>query len=249
MDDGEMGWCRLHNIRCLCILGSGEHHHVCRGCLGLECAFARLAAVGRLFEEPDRRVGHAREVSLPIGVDRTEQILRCLLGQVGLLEHSLRRVDVRQVQRRSRVARVKDGRQSHTGPQRTHHDSVHIIVHDMPRGAVVDRVDHVIVSVVLVAVQVGGATAVAGEMHKERVMGLGILDEPLHGPHDVGLGRDAHRVLLVVGEDDHVLTAIAELVVKEARHVGDIVDAPFQGVGLSVVVDADEEGLATTRTS
>ena len=45
-------------------------------------------------------------------------------------------------------------------------------------------------------------------VEEERVVGLGVLDEPVHGAQDVLLGRLAHGVLLVVGQSDHVLALV-----------------------------------------
>lgn len=71
-------------------------------------------------------------------------------------------------------------------------------------------------------------------------MRLGILDQPLHGTNDILLGRDTQGIVLVICKDDHVLAAVAVLLVQEDGHVGDIVDAAVQGIWLSKVIDADE---------
>lgn len=125
---------------------------------------------------------------------------------------------------------------------------MHIIVYDVPGSAVVEWVDHVIVTIVLVAIQIRGAAAVAGEVDKEGVMGLGVANEPLHCAHDVRLGRDAHRIALIVGEDDHVLSAVTKALVQEGGHIGDIVDAALECIGLTKVVDADQQRPATAGT-
>lgn len=39
------------------------------------------------------------------------------------------------------------------------------------------------------------------------------------------------------------------LLMQERRHIGDIVDAAFQLVGLTDVVDSDEQGAASTGAS
>jgi hypothetical protein len=53
----------------------------------------------------------------------------------------------------------------------------------------------------------------AREMEEEGVVGLGVLDQPVHGPDDIILGGDAHGVALVVGKDDHILAVIPEALV------------------------------------
>jgi hypothetical protein len=80
-------------------------------------------------------------------------------------------------------------------------------------------------------------------VEKQRVVGLGVLDEPVHGAQDVGLGRLAHGVLLVVGQDDHVLALVAKVRVQVAAHVLDVVDAAAQLALLAEVVDADQQGF------
>lgn len=83
---------------------------------------------------------------------------------------------------------------------------------------------------------------------KERVIGLCAFDQPLHGPQHVCLCGNAHRILLIVGEDDHVLPPVAVSLVEENGHFLDIVNAALQLIGLSEVVDADEKGFATSST-
>lgn len=85
-------------------------------------------------------------------------------------------------------------------------------------------------------------------MDKERVIGLCTLDQPLHGPQHVCLCGHAHRILLIVGEDDHVLPPVAVSLVEKNGHFLDIVNAALQLIGLSEVVDADEKGFATSST-
>lgn len=79
-----------------------------------------------------------------------------------------------------------------------------------------------------------------GEVDEEGVVGLGVANEPLHGPEDVRLGRETHWILLVVGEDDHIFSAVAKALVQERRHVADIVDAALERVWLPEVVNADQ---------
>lgn len=48
-------------------------------------------------------------------------------------------------------------------------------------------------------------------MEEEGVIGLGTLDEPMHGAQNVLLSGLAHLILLVVGEYDHVFPPVAKL--------------------------------------
>ena len=95
--------------RCLRILGPREHHHIRRRRLGHNRALPSRAPNRRFLEKPNRRLGHPGQIAVAVRVDRAEQILRGLLGQIRFLEHPLRRVDVGQVQRRPGMARVEDG--------------------------------------------------------------------------------------------------------------------------------------------
>ncbi len=84
-------------------------------------------------------------------------------------------------------------------------------------------------------------------MQEQGVVGLGALDEPLHGADDVGLGGLHDGVLRVVGQDDHVLALVVVVFAEEVGHVVDVVDAAAQLALLAKVVDADEQRLALTR--
>ena len=86
-------------------------------------------------------------------------------------------------------------------------------------------------------------------MEEQRVVRLRIFDQPVHGAQDVRLGRLAHGVLLVVGQDDHVLARVAEVLVEVGAHVLDVVDAAAQLAALAEVVDADEQRLAPARAA
>lgn len=84
-------------------------------------------------------------------------------------------------------------------------------------------------------------------VEEERVVGPSILDQPVHGTKNVLLCGLAHGVLLVVGENDHILPLIAKLLHQVGRHVPDIVDAPSQLATLAKVVDANEQRFSSAR--
>ena len=69
----------------------------------------------------------------------------------------------------------------------------------------------------------------------------------MHRTQNIGLGRLAHGILLIVGQDDHVLPRIAEIAIEVCRHVLDVIDAPAELPSLTKVVDADEKGFAPPR--
>lgn len=87
------------------------------------------------------------------------------------------------------------------------------------------------------------------EMEKQRVIGLGALDEPVHGTQDVVSGGLTDRVLLVVGQDNHILPLVAVSFSQEGRDVLNIVQAAAQLAVLTEVVDANEQRLSLAGTS
>lgn len=75
-------------------------------------------------------------------------------------------------------------------------------------------------------------------MDEQRVIRHGILNQPVHGSDHVGLGWLAHRVLLVIGQDDHVFPAVPIHFVQEDGHLRHVVDTSPKLIGLAKVVDA-----------
>lgn len=59
-------------------------------------------------------------------------------------------------------------------------------------------------------------------MQKQSIVRLSILDEPLHRLENVVLGRKRARILLVVGEDHHVLGLVAKAFGDEGADVVDL---------------------------
>ena len=113
------------------VLAAGPHDHIRRAGLGLLGLLVRGLALGRFLEEAHGRRDHAAHVPARVRRDHSQESLPCFLGQVGLLENALRRVDVRQVERGAGVARIKDGRQPHAGLERLHQYAVHLVVYDV----------------------------------------------------------------------------------------------------------------------
>lgn len=90
----------------------------------------------------------------------------------------------------------------------------------------------------------GGRGVLTRIVEEERIVGLGVLDQPLHRAQDIVFGGLQDGVGLVVGQDDHVLTLVVVAVHQERRDILDIVDAALELVGGAKVVDADQQGLA-----
>lgn len=85
-------------------------------------------------------------------------------------------------------------------------------------------------------------------MEEQRIIRFRILNQPVHSAQDVLLRGLAHRILLVIGQDDHILACIAKIAVEVGGHVFDVVDAASQLTLLTKVVDTDQECLASPCT-
>jgi len=118
---------------------------------------------------------------------------------------------------------------------------MHLIVRDVADLPKVDRVDHLIVSVLLVAIEILGLATVTGIVEEEGIVWTGILNKPMHSPENVLLSRLAHGVLLVVCEDNHVLALIAKVFDEVCRHVPDIIDATPKLTALAKVVYSNQQ--------
>lgn len=70
----------------------------------------------------------------------------------------------------------------------------------------------------------------------------------MHCPQYVLLRRLAHRILLIIGQDDHVLSRIAEIAIEVCRHVLHIVDASSQLSSLPEVIDANQQSFPSSST-
>jgi hypothetical protein len=95
--------------------------------------------------------------------------------------------------------RIKDRRETTALRQRSYHDCVHVVVDNLPSSLEVERVDGLIVAVVLIAVSVFGLTSVSRvceisvmlarsplsisakrTVEEERIVGSSVANEPLH---------------------------------------------------------------------
>lgn len=80
-------------------------------------------------------------------------------------------------------------------------------------------------------------------MEEEGVIGSGVLDEPMHCAQNVLFCWLTHRILLVVSQNDHIISLVSEVLVQKCRHVLHIIDATTQLTSLSKVVDADQKSF------
>ena len=147
--------------RCLIILASGKHDDICGRRLGSQRPRVGIVAVGGLLDEAHDIASDAAKIAMAVSRDNTEQTLSCFFRKIGLLEHALGGVDVRQIERRPRVTRVENGRQAHAALQGLDHDPVHLVVCDVANVAEVYRVDDLVVAIILIAIEVLCLTTVA----------------------------------------------------------------------------------------
>lgn len=103
----------------------------------------------------------------------------------------------------------------------------------------VDGIDDFIITVFFVPVQIFGLTTMSRIMEEKRVIWPSVLDEPVHSSQDILLCWLAHGVLLIVGEDNHILALITEVLNEISRHVPNIIDTASELPALAEVVDAD----------
>jgi hypothetical protein len=170
--DGHGGHVRKRvNPRCLVIFASRPHDDVCWRGLGSESATVGIFSIRSLFEETDNVVGNTAEIPLSVRGDGSKEALSCFLGKVWLLENAKSRVDVRQVERSTRMTGVEDGCKPDACLQRPYHDPVHLVVGDVTSVSEVYGVDDFIITVRLVAIQVFGLTSMA---YKTLVSILGV---------------------------------------------------------------------------
>lgn len=147
--------------RCLVILASRPHDDVGRRSsrlLGLLiCVVARKGRLG----QAENGARSASQVSPRVRGEGVEQTRGSFLGQVGLLQDTLGGVDVRKIHDCGRMARVEDGSETDTLSQRLHDVVVNLVIDNVASLLVVDWVDALVVSVILVTVLVFDLSAVA----------------------------------------------------------------------------------------
>ena len=143
------------------ILTARPHNHIGRTRLRPSCFLKTLITLCGLFEEPHGCGGHAADVAAGVGRYEAEEALACFFGEIGLFEDALGGVDVGEVEGGAGVAGVEDCGQADAGGEGHYEDAVHFVVDDVAGLAEVDWVDDFVVTVVFVAVEVFGLTAVA----------------------------------------------------------------------------------------
>ena len=121
------------------------------------------------------------------------------------------------------------------------HDTVHLVVYYMTRLPKVYGIYDFVVTVVLVPVEIRRLPAMTGVMEEERIVRSRVFHQPVHCSQDICLGRLAHRILLIICQDHHVLSLVAEMAVQVGRHILHIVDASSELASLAKVVDTYEK--------
>ena len=141
---------------------------------------------------------------------------------------------------------------------------MHLVINNVAGIAKVNRVNDFVVTVIFVAIEVGGLTAMSCAsqlslshenglsaantrvVKEERVIGIRVFDQPMHSSNNVYLGRLRHGILLIVCEDDHVFPSIAKVAIEIRGHVLYVIDATPQLPSLAKVVDANQESLSSS---
>lgn len=144
----------------LTVLASGPHDDIRRTCLGVLGSLVCLVAFRGLLDEAHGGGHHATHITTSVRRHDAEQALTGFLSQIRFLEHTRGRVDVREIQRGTGVTRIENRGQAHTRTQRPNQDPVHLIIDDVAGNAEVHRVDHFVIAIVLVTIEIRCLTAV-----------------------------------------------------------------------------------------
>lgn len=105
---------------------------------------------------------------------------------------------------------IKDSSQPTPGRQRLDQQRMQIIIDQVARLLEIQRIDHLIVPIVLVPVQILGLAPVSRVVEEEGIVRLGTGDEPLHRGDHVGSSGDLTWVTGVVDEHDDVVLFVPE---------------------------------------
>lgn len=151
----------MWNLRCLVVLASGPHNHIGRRRSGLHGLVVCIISLECSLCETKDSACNPRHVATCIGSQCAQKALASFLGKVGLFQYTLGRVDIWQVHRRGRVARVKNSCQAHTWLQGFDHASVNFVINNMSHLLVINRVNDLVKAIVFVAVEILGLTTVA----------------------------------------------------------------------------------------
>ena len=226
--------------RRLRVFTTRPHDDVGRGSLGLlvPLCCARVL-VDDFFPEGHDAGNHPAHVAAEVAHSCAQQTLAGLGEEVGLFDRSLGGIHIWQIERRARVTRVENRRETASGREGAYHYIVHLVVDDMAGLLEVDGVDDFVVSVVLVAVEVFGLPAVARVMEEQGVVGLRTLYQPPHRRDDIRMRRHLAGIACVIGEDDNVVGAVSISLDQELLDVVRVVDASCESGGRADVVDAD----------
>jgi len=118
------------------------------------------------------------------------------------------------------VTTVKNGSETTSSRQFLHHNIMHFLSHqiqmfgdgglnvidDWSSLVKVDRVDCLVIHIILRTIEIDHLSSVATVMEEKTVMWSCIVDEPMHRTNHVGFGRD-HGLLrrIIVSENHHVV--------------------------------------------
>jgi len=82
--------------------------------------------------------------------------------------------------------------------ERSDHYPVHFIVNNMTSCSEINGINDLVISILFISVEILGLPAVSRVMEKQRVVGLRILHQPVHGSKNICLRWLTHWILLIV---------------------------------------------------
>lgn len=159
----KLGFTRIS--RGLVILASTEHDTV----RGTRFCLDDTLAIGptNFLANASKTVHHSTKISLEVGQSGAHNTASNALQDILILELSRGTIGEWQIQGRSRMTAVHNRSKTTSCREGLDHDIVHDIVNNNTCSCVVDRVDGIVVSIVLVAVEISCLTTVSTEMQEE----------------------------------------------------------------------------------
>lgn len=141
------------------------------------------------------------------------------------------------------MTRVENGCQSAACWEWFDQDVMHKVVDNVALGLIIHRVNHFIVAITFIPIQIFGLTAVTRIMEEQRIVGMGTAHKPLHGLKDI-LARGHHaRISRIIGQGDNVFSLVTELRDEEILNIFYIIDTPSELSILSKVIDSNAKSL------
>lgn len=144
----------------LIVLTSAPTDDISRACFGAHCLLVGLVPVHGLLAEAHQTLEHASNVTPRIRHGRAQQTLASFFHQVGLFEGTFGGIHVGKVENRARVTRVEDAGETNARAEWSDADRVNLVVDDVAALLEVDGINHFVIAIIFVAVEVFGLPTV-----------------------------------------------------------------------------------------